>query len=255
MSTMAPTIVDHKTGVSPDSRRSEGVNTMRPLSNEILPLEAGDHLSRAEFERRYKAMPHVKKAELVEGVVYMPSPARHQQHARPNAIAVGWLLAYAAGTPGTDFTDNGTLRLDYDNEVQPDAALFILEERGGQCRNTADDYLEGPPELIIEIAASSASYDMHSKRQVYRRNGVQEYLIFLTLEQEVVWFCLDDGEYRLLPPDDQGVFSSRTFPGLWLHAQHVWDGNLSGLMDTLQQGMASQDHVDFAAKLAQAGAG
>jgi Uma2 family endonuclease len=224
---------------------------MRPVSNGILPLEAGDHLSRAEFERRYKAMPHVKKAELVEGVVYMPSPARHQQHARPNAIAVGWVLAYAAGTPGTDFTDNGTLRLDYDNEVQPDAALFILEERGGRCRNTADDYLEGPPELIIEIAASSASYDMHSKRQVYRRNGVQEYLVFLTLEEEVVWFCLDDGDYRLLTPDDQGVFRSRVFPGLWLRAQHMWSGDLAGLMDTLQQGLASQEHVDFAARLAQ----
>ena len=143
MSIMAPTGVDRETGVYSDSRRSEGVGRIRRASNGIPPLEAGDHLSRAEFERRYKAMPHVKKAELVEGVVYMPSPARHQQHARPNAIAVGWLLAYAAATPGTDLTDNGTLRLDYDNEVQPDAALFILEERGGRCRSTPDDYLEG----------------------------------------------------------------------------------------------------------------
>ena len=129
--------------------------------------------------------------------------------------------------------------------------MFILEERGGRCRSTPDDYLEGPPELIVEIAASSASYDMHSKRQVYRRNGVQEYLIFLTLEQEVVWFCLDDGEYRPLIPDDQGVFRSQVFPGLWLQTQHVWDGNLSGFMDILQQGLGSQEHVDFAAKLVQ----
>ena len=40
----------------------------------ILPLEHGDHLTREEFERRYEAMPHVRKAELIEGVVYMPSP-------------------------------------------------------------------------------------------------------------------------------------------------------------------------------------
>ena len=124
-------------------------------------------------------------------------------------------------------------------------------KRGGRCRNTADDYLEGPPELIIEIAASSASYDMHSKRRVYRRNGVQEYLVLLTLEEEVVWFFLEDGEYYRLVPDDQGILRSRVFPGLWLHLEHFWNGTLPGLMDTLQQGLASQEHVDFAAKLAQ----
>lgn len=249
MSTMTSRVSGHITGASSDSRQGESEKPARRASSAIAPLEAGDYLNRAEFERRYKAMPHVKKAELVEGVVYMPSPARHQQHARPNASAVGWLLAYATETPGTDFTDNGTLRLDYDNEVQPDAALFVVEKLGGRCHATPDDYLEGPPELIVEIAASTASYEMHSKRQVYRRSGVQEYLVFLTLEEEVVWFFLDDGEYKLLTPDDQGIFRSRVFPGLRLQASHVWDGNLTGLMDTLRQGLASQEHIDFAGAL------
>ena len=42
-----------------------------------LPLENGDRLTRAEFERRYAAMPRLKKAELIEGIVYVPSPVRY----------------------------------------------------------------------------------------------------------------------------------------------------------------------------------
>ena len=44
--------------------------------SKILPLENGDRLSRLEFERRYQAMPELKKAELIEGRVYMASPVR-----------------------------------------------------------------------------------------------------------------------------------------------------------------------------------
>jgi Uma2 family endonuclease len=248
MVTMAPTRVNQDSDVFPTDLEGTGEKPLRP-TNGLPPLEVGDHLNRVEFERRYQAMPHVKKAELVEGVVYMPSPARHQQHARPNALAVGWLLAYAAKTPGTDFADNGTLRLDYDNEVQPDAALFLREDRGGRCRQTTDDYLEGPPELIVEIAASSASYDLHSKQHVYRRNGVREYLVFLATEREVVWYFLAAGHYERLVSDGEGILRSRVFPGLWLHPEHFWNGDLPGLLEVLQQGLASQEHGDFVAEL------
>lgn len=40
-------------------------------SKPSIPLENGDRLSRFEFEHRYQAMPELKKAELVEGVVYI----------------------------------------------------------------------------------------------------------------------------------------------------------------------------------------
>ena len=115
-----------------------------------------------------------------------------------------------------------------------------------------------PLAALFQIVASVVFRELqtfgvlrHSKRRVYRRNGVQEYLVLLTLEEEVVWFFLEDGEYNRLVPDDQGVLRSRVFPGLWLHLEHFWNGTLPGLMDTLQQGLASQEHVDFAAKLAQ----
>lgn len=126
----------------------------------MLPLENGDRLTRYEFERRYHAMPHLKKAELIEGVVYMPSPLRYHRHGRPHSLIMGWLVAYEAVTPGVESADNVTVRLDLDNEPQPDALLRIDEACGGKSRISGDDYVEAAPELIVEIASSSASYDL-----------------------------------------------------------------------------------------------
>ncbi len=140
----------------------------------ILPLENGDCLTRAEFEQRYEAMPHLKKAELIEGVVYMGSPVR-VIHGRPHARIMAWLSPYWIATPGVDLMDNTTVRLDPDNEPQPDALLRI--EVGGQSTISEDGYVEGATEFIAEIAASSASYDLRDKLRAYRRNQVQEYLV------------------------------------------------------------------------------
>ncbi len=216
---------------------------------QIPPLANGDHLTRAEFERRYMAQPHLKKAELIEGVVYMPSPVRLDKHSKPHSRIIGWLFNYVAATPGTDFGDNATVRLDRENEVQPDAFLRILETVGGQSRATADDYLEGSPELIVEVAASSVAYDLHEKLRVYRRNGVQEYLALLAYEQETRWFQLVEGEYVLLSPDDQGVIRSQVFPGLHFHPHYFWADDLVGMLQVLQSGIATPEHQAFMASL------
>jgi Uma2 family endonuclease len=218
-------------------------------SKKVPPLNNGDHLSWAEFRRRYEARPDIKKAELIEGVVYMPSPTRFQQHSEPHATVIGWLFNYVAATPGVRLGDNATVELDFDNEVQPDALLRLDESLGGRCHVTADDYLAGPPELIVEVAASSAAYDMHSKLRVYRRNGVQEYLVLLTYEQQVIWYALRDGEYDLLTPDDQGVLRSQVFPGLYFHPERFWANDLTGLLAVLQQGLDSPEHAAFGARL------
>jgi len=215
----------------------------------IPPLANGDHLTRAEFERRYAAQPHVKKAELIEGVVYMPSPVHLEKHSKPHSRIVGWLFNYAAATPGTDFGDNATVRLDLENEVQPDAFLRLLPEVGGRTRHSEDDYLDGSPELMVEVAASSASYDLHEKLRVYRRNGVQEYLVLLTHEQEIRWFYLVDGEYRLLLPDDTGVWQSQCFPGLHLHGNLFWADDMAGLLKWLHVGLTTVEHQAFMAQL------
>ena len=111
-------------------------------------LENGDRLTRAEFERRYEARPDLKKAELIEGVVHMPSPTRSAGHARPHAAVMFWLGTYALATPGVQVNDNPTVRLDLDNEPQPDAALLVAPEAGGQARVDEDDCVEGAPELV-----------------------------------------------------------------------------------------------------------
>jgi len=212
-------------------------------------LENGDVLTRAEFERRYEAMPHLKKAELIEGVVYVPSPVRHRAHSHPHIHLTGWLVQYEAGTPGVEAGDNGTVRLDLDNEPQPDALLFIDPGCGGQARIDADDYIEGAPELVAEVASSSASYDLHVKLRVYRRNGVREYIVWRVLEQELDWFVLRAGQYARMSVDAEGLLKSEVFPGLWLDPAALLRGDLAMVLAVVQRGLASPEHAAFVARL------
>lgn len=214
----------------------EAIYQTPPLSEkERPPFNAGDRLSRREFERRYHLYPEIKKAELIEGVVYMPSPIRYQQHGKPHAHIVTWLGTYAASIAGVEVSDNATLRLDYENELQPDALLRWLD---GASAITEDDYLEGSPELIVEIAASSVSYDMYDKRRVYARNGVQEYLVIQMYEKRIDWFALQEGVYISLEPDEAGILRSQSFPGLWLDPAAFWQEDLAAMLTTLTRGIA-----------------
>src|SRR4051812_24790308 len=112
-----------------------------PTPARVPPLQNGDRLTRVEFERRYSAMPQVNKAELIEGVVYMPSPVSHDHHAGPHFDMIGWLGFYRMLTPGVVGGDNGSLRLDLDSEPQPDAYLIIRPDHGGQVRIDDDGYI------------------------------------------------------------------------------------------------------------------
>ncbi|MDF0552871.1 Uma2 family endonuclease [Kamptonema sp. UHCC 0994] len=217
------------------------------ISIELLPLENGDRLTRPEFERRYHAMPELKKAELIEGVVYMGSPVRFEPHAEPHSNIIGWLWVYRSATPGVRLGDNATTRLDLDNEPQPDALLRIAS--GGNSSISEDGYVEGAPELVVEIAASSASYDSHDKLRMYRRNGVQEYFVWKIYNNRIDWFRLNEGEYILLEPDTAGIIRSQVFPGLWLAVSAMLEGNLAEVLAVLQQGLASPEHGDFVEQL------
>jgi Uma2 family endonuclease len=215
----------------------------------IPPLENGDRLSRAEFERRYNAMPHVNKAELIEGVVYVPSAVRHRVHGRPHIHAAVWLGQYEAGTPGVEASDNSTVRLDLDNEPQPDALLFIAAECGGQTRLSEEGYIEGAPELVVEVASSSASYDLHAKLHAYRRYGVREYVVWRVLDQEVDWFVLREGQYERLQPASDGCLRSEVFAGLWLDPAALIRGDLTTVIATVQRGLATPEHAAFVSRL------
>ena len=217
----------------------------RPSVNfEIRPLVAGDRLTREEFLRRYEAMPNVHKAELVEGVVYMPSPVSAADHGEPHFRFNGILFVYESRTPGVVGGDNSTLKLDLDNAPQPDGYLRLSPEAGGRAR-LVDGYLEGAPDLVAEIAASGKSYDLHDKLNAYRRNGVREYVVWRVWDRAVDWFVLREGRFVNLPVGDDGVYRSEVFPGLWLDASAVVSGNLPRVLDVLQEGLASDAHRAF----------
>jgi Uma2 family endonuclease len=214
-------------------------------STRVVPrLREGDHLTRGEFERRYQAMPDAKKAELIEGVVHMPPPVSAEEHGAPHADLMAWLGVYRAHTPGVQVADNATVRLDWDNAPQPDALLRILPRYGGQTRDD-EGYVRGGPEWAGEIAATSASYDLHEKKEAYRRNGVREYLVWRVEDRAIDWFELHGGSYEPLQAGDDGIYRSEVFPGLWLDSQALLAGNMRRVLDALQRGLNSTEHAEF----------
>jgi Uma2 family endonuclease len=213
----------------------------------VPPLESGDRLTRAEFERRYAATPEKFKAELIEGVVYVASPVR-VFHGNPHFSLITWLGVYSAATPGVSGSDNTTTRLDLDNEPQPDVLLRI--ETGGSSTLSEEGYIEGAPELVAEIATSSAAIDLGAKKNAYRRNGVQEYLVWQTFENQLSWFRLQAEAYVLVEPDADGIIRSSAFPGLWLAVPELLAGDMGEVLTVVQQGLADPAHQAFVDALA-----
>jgi Uma2 family endonuclease len=224
-------------------------NQTQSNSLRLPPLENGDCLTRPEFERRYTAAPDIKKAELIEGIVYVASPLRFQQHAEPHSRLHGWLWTYQISTPGLRLGIEPTVRLDLDNEPQPDIVLILDEAVGGQARLTEDGYLEGTPELVVEIAASSVAIDLGNKLQAYRRNGVQEYIVWQSFENQLSWYHLVEGEYQLLDSNADGIIHSRVFPGLCLAVEALLNNQMTQVLEALRLGLDSDEHSAFVEQL------
>jgi Uma2 family endonuclease len=220
-------------------------------SPRVPVLRTGDRLTRDEFERRYEAMVNVKKAELLEGVVYMPSPV-HPTHGAPHSFLGGWLSAYTLATRGVSWWTDTTFRVDLDNEVQPDLMLRV-DGASGRSPFDADGYITGAPELVIEVAVSSVSYDLHQKLHVYRRAGVQEYVVMRVDDAEVDWFELRRGAYERLPLAVPGQLRSVVFPGLWLDVAALLRGDAPAMHTMLNTGLATEDHAAFVARLGMTG--
>jgi len=213
----------------------QDVNTMVIANSPAIftILENGDRLNRIEFERRYTAS-NIKKAELIEGLVHVASPLLFTPHAEPHGRIIGWLIAYQANAIDLNNLKVGiepTVRLDEDNEPQPDAVLFRL---GGNAQIDEDGYITGAPELVVEIAASTVSYDLHAKKSVYERNGVNEYIVWRTLDREIDWFILENSKYVSLNPDDAGIIHSREFEGLRLNIKAILNGDMAVVLHSLR---------------------
>ncbi len=211
-------------------------------------LEAGDHLNQTTFHERYKAMPPGFRAELIWGVVIVPSPLS-REHGVFHALIMGWLTNYWIATPGTEARDNATTILGEASEPQPDAALIIDPASGGQSGYSEDGYAAGPPELIVEVASSSASIDLHAKRRDYEQRGVLEYVVVVARQRRVRWFVLREHTYEEIAVDEHGIFKSTVFPGLWLHAEALLQLDGLKVMDILRQGMTTSAYTSFVQQL------
>jgi len=188
-------------------------------------------------------------AELIEGKVYLASRVSYRDHGKPNAYIVTLLGLYESVTPGCESCTNGSVRLDLDNMPQPDALLRLSTECGGQSSISSDDYVEGAPELCVEISNTSSSIDLNEKLRSYRRNGVREYLVHRTHDRSVDFFRLIDGQFVRQTPDENGVVRSEIFPGLWIATQALIERDVRELLATLQRGLGSPEHAAFVAEL------
>jgi hypothetical protein len=220
-----------------------------PVPLRVPPLRNGDRLTREEFYRRWEAMPELKHAERLGGVVSMAAAVRRKHHGRPHSHFVAWLGHYESETLGTESGDNSTLQCGPDDDAQADAYLLILPEFGGQCRFTEDDYIEGGPEFVAEISSSSIPRDLKKKLPLYRDHGVREYVVWKTETKQIVWFRLIGGDFEEAAPDDDGIYRSTTFPGLWLDAAAMIDGNLKRVLRVLRKGLRSAEHAEFVSQL------
>jgi Uma2 family endonuclease len=205
----------------------------------VPELEGGDRLTSAEYLRRYEAAVDLKKAQLIEGTVFMPSPVRADAHSEPDGLLHGWLFTYALEHPGLNFYPNATLLLDPDNAPQPDAILCTVPLPGGRVWLNDKGYLCGSPELVCEVAASSVSIDLHDKFRAYRRNGIAEYLVWLTEEERVCWYHLVEQDY-VEQEAKSGRLVSGVFPGLVLDVEALLKMDRAKLIASLREAMAAK---------------
>jgi Uma2 family endonuclease len=220
------------------------------IQNETVPpLEAGDHLDQKTFHERYEAMPEGFRAELIGGKVYVPSPLKYR-HGRHHSLVMGWLNVFEAATPGVEVLDGTTVILGDESEPQPDAMVIISPRAGGQTHLDEDDYVTGPPELVVEVASSSESYDLYEKKRDYEQLGVREYLVVVVRSQTIRWFARRGEPFVEFETSD-AIYRSELLPGLWLDPQALFAKDAKKLLATLSRGLATQEHEAFVQLLNQ----
>jgi Uma2 family endonuclease len=234
-----------------DNKEAQTFHEAQKMATDLSPaptLQDGARMTRADFIALWEQIPELKFAELIGGVVHMPSPVT-MDHGDQENDAGGWTYCYKVATPGCASGNNATTYL-LEDATQPDVNLRLLPEYGGKSW-VEDKYLHGSPELFVETSLSSEAHDLGPKLALYEEAGVQEYLVILMERKEIRWHQLVNGKYELVQPDAEGVWRSLVFPGLWLHGKAMLDGNAPQVVATLQRGLASEEHQRFVEELAK----
>ncbi len=226
-----------------------------PDGMHVPPLRHGDRLTVEEFERRWAAMPELKHAELIEGLVFMNAAAlRWDWHAEPHGLVVHVMTSYSFATPGVRFGLEPSIRMEPASMPQPDAVLRVDERSGGRSR-LEGGYLVGSPEFLMEISGSSEKHDLREKKALYLRAGVQEYLNWSVLDERILLFALSGSEYLEVSPGNDGILKSSTLPGLWFDPVGLVRADHERISGVLQGGLQSPEHQAFVKELERRRAG
>jgi Uma2 family endonuclease len=234
-----------------ESRDLDGLAHASTATEEPGPLVDGQRLDQPTFHALYLQTPEKFRAELIDGVVHVMNCPVSEDHGFPDASMIGLLFFYSVATPGTETRSNATAILGPRSEVQPDSALFIDPESGGQTYLNENRFAVGAPELVVEIALTSLATDLNAKRLAYEAAGTREYVVFDATHRRFHWWTLRNGRFEPLEPDAAGIFRSVAFPGLWLDSEAFVRGDKKGLLGCLQEGLARPEHADFVARLAE----
>jgi Uma2 family endonuclease len=213
-------------------------------------LVTGEHMNVEDFLRRWEELPDLKNAELIDGVVHVPSPVS-REHGSLDFLIHWWLAHYAQATPGCNGGSNSTWLM-LDSAPQPDAYLRILPSHGGQSGDEKR-FCTGAPELAVEICLTSTEVDFGPKRKLYQRAGVREYITIERLWKRIVWRALDENAVYVpqeTPVD--GIMRAQVFPGLWLDVAAFWADDGAKMLAALNAGLSSEDHRKFVDRLASA---
>lgn len=204
----------------------------RPRASPPL-LHNGDKLEAIAFLERFEAMPELKKAELIDGIVFMGSPVS-ARHGKCENVLAGLFWFYSTHVLEVTASNNVTVKLDDETVLQPDLVLYRTDPAG---RTRQDGkYLSGAPELVAEISVSSIARDLHMKKEACRRAGVLEYLVW-DLEAAVIhWWTLRAGAYDPLP-ETKGSVASAVFPKLVLNVAALKAGDGPEALKTLQDAL------------------
>jgi Uma2 family endonuclease len=214
-------------------------------------LFEGQRLDQPTFHALYEAMPPETRAELIDGVVYLPSPLG-RDHGRAHFPVIAWLSSFVENTPGIEGLDNATAILGWKSETQPDALLRVLPECGGRTRDE-EGYVHGAPELIVEVSKATRYVDLGPKKLDYERAGVLEYVVRAIEPDQIFWFGQEHGVLVQRSMGDDGFYRSTAFPGLWLDPSALLRGDTRRLRAVVELGCATADHAAFVATLARRG--
>ncbi len=149
--------------------KGTAIKTKWATNGRPTALVEGQDLDQPTFHALYEAMPSGTRAELIDGVVFMPSPVGGQ-HGRVHHSVDMWLGCFAEHTPGVEVLLGSTAILGWKSEPQPDAMLRVLPAHGGQSRDERG-YVTAAPELVAEIAKATRFIDLGPKRKDYERTA------------------------------------------------------------------------------------